>query len=144
LVTTAFPLPAQQDSVKKIKPPTPLFASGEPISIQLTADFKAIFKDRDTTEQTWHPASFTWKAGSDSGSAAVELTTRGHFRLKSSTCGFPMLRVRFPKDSTSQPAQGHAVREAELDQARHRYRSGNKRLEQVAHGNTWSTAPSTP
>ena len=98
LVTTAFQLPAQRDSVKKIKPPTPLFASDDPISIQLTADFKAIFKDRDTTEQKWHPAAFTWKAGADSGSAAVELTTRGHFRLKSSTCSFPMLRVRFPKD----------------------------------------------
>ena len=86
LVTTAFQLTAQQDSVKKIKGPTPLFASDEPIAIQLSADFKAIFKDRDTTEQKWHPATFAWRAGTDSGSAAVELTTRGHFRLKSSTC----------------------------------------------------------
>ena len=64
-------LPAQQDSVKKIKAPTPLFASNDAIAIQLTSDFKSIFKDRDTTEQKWYPAKFAWKAGSDSGTADV-------------------------------------------------------------------------
>ena len=98
---TAFSLPAQQDSVKKIKPPTPLFASDGPIAIQMTADFKTIFKDRDTTEQKWYPGAFTWRAGQDTGIVPrSSSTTRGHFRLKSSTCDFPMLRVRFPKDST--------------------------------------------
>jgi hypothetical protein len=134
LVTTAFQLPAQQDSVKKIKPPTPLFASDDPISIQLTADFKAIFKDRDTTEQKWHPAAFTWKAGADSGSAAVELTTRGHFRLKSSTCSFPMLRVRFPKDSTKpNPLKGTLFEKQSSIKLSTHCKSGNSRLEQVTH-----------
>ena len=134
LVPTASQLPAQQDSVKKIKPPTPLFASGEPISIQLTADFKAIFKDRDTTEQKWHPAAFTWKAGNDTGSAAVELTTRGHFRLKSSTCGFPMLRLRFPKDSTKpNPLKGTLFEKQNSIKLATHCKSGNKRLEQVTH-----------
>ena len=127
-------LPAQQDSVKKIKPPTPLFASHDPIAIQLTSDFKTIFKDRDTTEQKWYPASMAWRSGTDSGTAAVELTTRGHFRLKSSTCGFPMLRVRFPKDSTKpNPLKGTLFEKQNSIKLSTHCKTGNKRYEQVAH-----------
>ncbi len=135
LLLTACPLlQAQQDSVKKIKPPTPLFTSDEPIAIQITSDFKAIFKDRDTTEQSWHPASLAWRAGSDSGTAAVELTTRGHFRLKSSTCNFPMLRIRFPKDSTKpNPLKGTLFEKQNSIKLATHCRSGSKRHEQVTH-----------
>ncbi len=134
LSLAAPPVSAQEDSVKKIKPPTPLFASDDPIGIQLTAGFKQIFKDRDTTEQKWYPASLVWRAGADSGTAAVELTTRGHFRLKSSTCGFPMLRVKFPKDSTKpNPLKGTLFeKQGSLKLATH-CRSGSSRYEQVAH-----------
>jgi len=134
LATTASSLTAQQDSVKKIKPPTPLFAGDQPLAIQLTADFKSIFKDRDTTEQKWFPASMAWKVGTDSGSAAVELTTRGHYRLKSATCGFPMLRLRFPKDSTKpNPLKGTLFeKQGSLKLSTH-CRSGNTRYEQVTY-----------
>jgi hypothetical protein len=107
LMALAFPLAAQQPA-KEAKPPkepkppqpaTPLFASSEPLAIQLTADFKSIFKDRDTTEQKWFPASFAWSAGKDSGRMNVELTTRGHYRLKAGTCSFAPLRVRFNKEA---------------------------------------------
>jgi hypothetical protein len=106
LAALASPLEAQQQSKeakvpkepKGPQPPTPLFASNDPIAIRLTADFKTIFKDRDTTEQKWFPASFAWSAGKDSGQLNVELTTRGHYRLKAGTCSFPPLRVRFPKE----------------------------------------------
>src|SRR6187455_3452128 len=126
-------LPAQQDSVKKIKAPTPLFASNDAIAIQLTSDFKSIFKDRDTTEQKWYPAKLAWKAGSDSGTADVELTTRGHYRLKSATCNFPMLRVKFPKDSTKpNPLKGTLFeKQGSLKLSTH-CRSGNARFEQIA------------
>lgn len=134
LLSTVPPLAAQEDSVKKIKPPTPLFASDDPIAIQITADFKSIFKDRDTTEQKWYPGTLVWKAGTDSGSTQVELTTRGHFRLKSSTCSFPGLRVKFPKDSTKpSPLKGTIFeKQGNLKLATH-CRSGNARYEQVTH-----------
>lgn len=134
LSLAASPLAAQEDSVKKIKPPTPLFASDDPISIQITADFKSIFKDRDTTQEKWYPGALVWKAGSDSGTADVELTTRGHFRLQSSTCGFPGLRVKFPKDSTKpSPLKGTLFeKQGNLKLGTH-CRSGNARYEQIAH-----------
>jgi len=134
LATAASPLTAQQDSVKKIKPPTPLFASNDPMAIQITADFKSIFKDRDTTEQKWYPGSLVWKAGSDSGTASVELTTRGHYRLKSATCGFPMLRLKFPKDSTKpNPLKGTLFEKQGTLKLSTHCRSGNSRYEQIAH-----------
>src|SRR5262245_30418053 len=127
-------LPAQQDSVKKIKAPTPLFASNDPIAIQLTSDFKSIFKDRDTTQEKWYPATLTWKAGADSGKADVELTTRGHYRLKSSTCNFPMLRVKFPKDSTKpSPLKGTLFEKQGSIKLSTHCKSGNTRYEQIAH-----------
>lgn len=125
---------AQEDSVKKIKPPTPLFAANDAISIQLTADFKSIFKDRDTTEQHWRPGTLEWRFGNDSGRADVEITTRGHFRLKSSTCNFPMLRVKFPKDSTKpNPLKGTLFeKQGSLKLATH-CKTGSSRHEQVTH-----------
>jgi len=132
LSLVASPAPAQEDSVKKIKPPTPLFASDDPISIQITADFKTIFKDRDTTEQKWYPGALAWKDGADSGSSQVELTTRGHFRLKA--CGFPGLWVKFPKDSTKpNPLKGTVFEKQGKIKLGTHCRSGNGRLEQVAH-----------
>lgn len=125
---------SQQDSVKKIKPATPLFASHDPISIQITSDFKAIFKDRDTTEQHWRPGTLEWRSGTDSGKADVELTTRGHFRLKSSTCNFPMLRVRFPKDTTKpNPLKGTVFEKQNSIKLATHCRTGSTRHEQVTH-----------
>ena len=96
-------LPAQDstDAPKKPKPAKALFAANTPITIKLTADFKATFKNRDTTKskKEWFPATLSWVA-SDSGTLPVEIATRGHYRLKAGTCSFPGLRVRFPKDKT--------------------------------------------
>jgi hypothetical protein len=96
-------LPAQ-DSANAPKVPKPakaLFAATTPITIKLTADFKATFKNRDTTKskKEWFPATLSWVA-SDSGTIPVEIATRGHYRLKAGTCSFPGLRVRFAKDKT--------------------------------------------
>ena len=85
------------DSIK-VKKPTRLFREETPFTITLVSDFKRAFKDRDTSKQEWVPSTLRWQAGSDSGSIPVEITTRGHFRLKAGTCNFPGLRLRFPKD----------------------------------------------
>lgn len=111
------------------QPPTRLFASHDSLSIRLTADFRAIFRDRDTTEQHWHPATIAWQSGADSGTMPVELTTRGHFRLRGGTCSFPMLRVRFPRE---QRAGTLFEKQGNIKLATH-CRSGNRRYEQITH-----------
>lgn len=91
--------PAQQaaDSLKP-KKPTRLFRDTLPFTIKLTADFKLTFKDRDTTKVEWVPAVLEWSGTDSAGSIPVEITTRGHFRLKPGTCGFPGLKIRFNKE----------------------------------------------
>ena len=130
LSATASHVTAQEDSVKKIKPPTPLFASNDPIAIQISADFKSIFKDRGHHGAEVVPrVTGTWKAGSNSGTASVELTTRGHYRLKSATCGFPMLRLKFPKDSTKpNPLKGTLFEKQGTLKLSTHCRSGNSRF----------------
>lgn len=135
LAMAGLPLAAQDSASPGSQEPkgpktvTPLFASPDLLNVRLTTDFKAIFKDRDTTEQNWVPGTIAWSAGADSGTMPVEVTTRGHFRLKNATCSFPPLRVRFPKE-----ARANTIfdRQGSLKLAVH-CRSGNKRYEQIVH-----------
>lgn len=81
--------------------PRPLFASATPLAITLTADFGAIFKERDTLKTRRYPATLAF--ADEQGALVtlpVELSTRGHFRLKATTCGFPPLRVVFDKSKS--------------------------------------------
>ncbi|HET7456684.1 MAG TPA: hypothetical protein VFJ74_03450 [Gemmatimonadaceae bacterium] len=106
----ALPLAAQQkqkherppgDSARKPYVPRPLFASTPPLAITITADYGAVFKDRDTLRTRRHPATLAFV--DERGAPAtlpVELSTRGHFRLKPTTCGFPPLRVVFDRSKT--------------------------------------------
>ena len=90
---------AAGDSAGKARAPRPLFASDAPLTITLAADFGALSKDRDTLHVRKHPGTLTYL--DERGAPAkmdVVLSTRGHFRLKSTTCGFPPLRVGFVKE----------------------------------------------
>lgn len=77
----------------------PLFAAREPLPFTLIADFRAIARNRDSTSKVRHRATLVVN---DSAGAErrlpVELRTRGHFRLKASTCRFVNLLVSFPKE----------------------------------------------
>jgi hypothetical protein len=74
----------------------PLFAGDEPLVLTLTADFKAINKDRTESSTRRYPGTFS--TGGDSSSAIpVELGSRGHSRLRVATCGWVPLRVVFRK-----------------------------------------------
>ncbi|HEX9895171.1 MAG TPA: hypothetical protein VGA78_14665 [Gemmatimonadales bacterium] len=128
-VSTAGAQEGDSKEPKGPKPATPLFASHTPLAVRVTADFKTIFKDRDTTEQKWFPGSLAWSAGADSGRMPVELTTRGHFRLKTGTCSFAPLRIRFPKEAR---AGTLFDKQGSIKLAVH-CRSGNKRYEQIVH-----------
>lgn len=98
LGAAAGPRPAAAQDAADPPEPKRLFLSAEPIALTLSADFRQVFSDRDTTRQDWYPATISWKEGDSTATLGVELTTRGHFRLKPTTCSTPPLRVRFPKD----------------------------------------------
>lgn len=76
-----------------------LFASTDAFPFTLKADFKIINKDRSVEGKKDYPGELT--VTGDGGAVKtlhVKLRTRGHFRLRSSSCSFVPLRVEFDKD----------------------------------------------
>ena len=70
-----------------------LFLDHEPLALRLETDLHALTRDRGTQRKD-HPGTLQYGSGSDSGSLAVKLRTRGIFRLK--TCSFPPIRLDLP------------------------------------------------
>ncbi len=70
-----------------------LFLDHEPLALRLETDLHALTRDRGTQRKD-HPGTLQYGIGSDSGSLAVKLRTRGIFRLK--TCSFPPIRLDLP------------------------------------------------
>jgi hypothetical protein len=86
----------------------PLFKSTAPLVFTLTADFKAIEKDRKPESTKRFPGVIA-VAGDDGTTVSipVQLGTRGNLRLAS--CGFVPLRIEFPKkDLTGTPFDGQS------------------------------------
>ena len=82
-----------------------LFASHEPLAFTLTADFRAIDKDRDPQSTRRFPGVLTL-ATQGAAPIAVQLGTRGNSRLNVRTCDFPPLRVDFPKQDGKSAVKG--------------------------------------
>lgn len=80
----------------------PLFAGADVLPITLAADFKAINRDRRVEGKTPYAGSLT-VAGDDGRTRTVRVTlkTRGHFRLRATSCGFVPLRVEFAADDAA-------------------------------------------
>ena len=77
----------------------PLFASHDLLNFRLETDFGAVFKERGQ-ESTDHPAKLSYTAADGTPvSLDIQIRTRGNFRLRPQTCGFPPIRLDFPKDS---------------------------------------------
>lgn len=76
----------------------PLFASHEVLNFRLEADFGAVFKERGQ-ESKEYPAKLSYP-GADGAPVTldIQISTRGNFRLQSRICGFPPLRLDFPKE----------------------------------------------
>src|SRR5262245_14666227 len=73
-----------------------LFANADPAPFMLTADFKAINKDRRAEGKLDYAGALATSDGDGRGAPLhVKLRTRGHFRLRSSSCSFVPLRVEF-------------------------------------------------
>ena len=75
-----------------------LFGSQEPLELTLTSDFKAAFKSRDTLKIKVTKATLTLKDSSGAPmTVPIEISPRGHFRLRPDICNFPPIRLIFPK-----------------------------------------------
>src|SRR5438552_583080 len=90
-----------------------LFLAHEPLTLTLETDLHALRGDRGK-ERKAHPGTLRYGTGSDTGTIAVKLRTRGIFRLK--TCGFPPIRLDLPS---------HKVQETPF--------AGEDRLKLVTH-----------
>ncbi len=84
-----------------------LFGPSAPLEFTLIADYRTIFRDRDTMSTKTFPARM---AGKDSTGREynfdLQLNTRGHWRLKPGNCGFPPLRMNFEVGTSGTPFQG--------------------------------------
>jgi hypothetical protein len=75
-----------------------LFADDAPLVLTLTADFKAVTRDRDPDSTRTFPATITYTgAGGTTVSTPLAIRNRGHARRQVSTCDFPPLRLEFDR-----------------------------------------------
>jgi hypothetical protein len=76
----------------------PLFQSVEPIEVTITADFKAVQRDRDVKSKKLYPGTLSIVTGGAAGPAIpIQLRTRGQVRRNVRLCGFAPLRLEFKK-----------------------------------------------
>jgi hypothetical protein len=87
------------DSTKAVKlsQPERLFRSRDILTLTLRAPLKTLFKDRDTVEVVPVPGELS--VAGEAKPLPVTLETRGHFRLRRTTCAFPPIKVRFDKEA---------------------------------------------
>ncbi|HSP91022.1 MAG TPA: hypothetical protein VLN08_08950 [Vicinamibacterales bacterium] len=98
------PWPPDEETLRKRKAEAealPLFASQEPFEITLTADWKAVQRDRNVESRKTYPGTLTIaKDGAAATPVPIQLRTRGHSRRSPRTCEFAPLRLELPKDGT--------------------------------------------
>jgi hypothetical protein len=80
----------------------PLFTGHDAFPLTLKADFKAINKDRSIEGKKDFPAELTVAAADGrTETLHVKLQTRGHFRLRATSCSFVPLRVLFANEEVN-------------------------------------------
>jgi hypothetical protein len=86
-----------------------LFRDEAPLAVTLAADFRDLFRDRDTMTVRRDSATISFAGDSGLITLPVQLSTRGHFRLRSSTCEVPPIKVYFDKATAKKtPFAGNA------------------------------------
>jgi hypothetical protein len=90
-----------------------LFVSSEPLAFTLKADFKKVTGDRSPSSTTVYPATIT-APGRDGQpvTVAVKIRNRGILRRNPRTCGFPPIRIEFPRDVKGASEEIKAARAA--------------------------------
>ncbi|HEX9365824.1 MAG TPA: hypothetical protein VF921_04310 [Vicinamibacterales bacterium] len=80
----------------------PLFASDEPFTFTLAADFKTLNKDHDPESKKRYPGELRIPGeGGPPLTLPVQLSARGHVRRMARTCDYVPLRVEFPKQKVA-------------------------------------------
>jgi hypothetical protein len=104
-IPTHIAVAQQQQGTAKTKDDTTthkaarLFRAKDPVALTLQADFKTVFKDRDSMSTKKYPAKLMYVGEkNDTIALDVQLGTRGHFRLKK--CDFVPLKVYFDKEKS--------------------------------------------
>ena len=96
-----FPNEAALAERKKQAENRPLFATETPLEFTLTADFKAVNKDRNPNSAKVFPATITVaKADGTPATFPLNIRTRGHVRRLQQTCTFAPLRLEFDTEKT--------------------------------------------
>jgi len=75
--------------------PAPLFASDEVLELTLEGPLSRVIQERGDDKESF-PGTVRYRTPSgEDVTIPVTLRTRGHFRLRAKTCGFPPLRLDF-------------------------------------------------
>jgi hypothetical protein len=108
--TQPWPEAAEMEKRRQDAEARRLFQETDPLSFTLTADFKAVGKDRQPGRQKSFPAVVE-TTGDDGQPRSIPITlrTRGHARLIRN-CGFVPLRLEFPREEAKgTPFDGHGT-----------------------------------
>ncbi len=76
-----------------------LFKETEPLAFTLTADFKAVNKERSPDSKKTFPAVLSVVDGKGPQDVPLKIGSRGHFRLMPRNCDFVPIRLDFPREN---------------------------------------------
>lgn len=93
-------VPSLEAQLPAPKEPERLFRSREPLELTLIAPLKTLFKNRDTLNKKPVDGILVVTGDQGADSIPVKLETRGHYRLKPSTCQFAPIKVSFDKEAS--------------------------------------------
>ena len=79
------------------RPPAPLFTSQDVLSITIEGPLHRVVRERNEEEKESFAAVLRLHALGIDEAFDIELRTRGHYRLRPTTCDFPPLRVNFKR-----------------------------------------------
>ena len=96
-----WPSPEEMEARRLAAERRPLFSGTETFPFTLTADFKIINKDRRVEGKMPYPGIITIEGNGGTKTLHVKLQTRGHFRLRQTSCSFVPLRVEFTRDEVA-------------------------------------------
>jgi hypothetical protein len=93
-----WPAPAAFAERRRDAERLPLFQTADPLSFTLTADFRAVDRDRDPSSTKLYPATITFAQPDGSTvSRPLQVRGRGHTRRDPKLCDFQPLRLDFAK-----------------------------------------------
>ncbi len=93
-------LNAQTEETEKVFEAPYLFGSDTLIELSITTNIKDLIRDTGK-KRKYHQARLSYQLGDSIVSMLVQLKTRGRFRKNKNVCGFPPLRIKFNKASSS-------------------------------------------